>query len=791
MTVVTVALVIGAVVRAFAQTQSNVVDVFVNKDQLYKQTAPFPEGTLFLLTNPFFFQAGATAGTSTSIASGTFALPGTTVQTPLTRDASGNLFFASGRFASSTSLNAAFPNGAYNFALQTASGPFNATVNINGDSYPPDTNPPGFINKQWSAGSMQFDASQDFTFSWNAVAFTVGGSVVLRIVDPLDNRTVLSRTFTSNGPPQNFTLPAGTLSFGHIYTIFLSFVNATVSTSGTTTLSGAYRLTNSATINTIGGPPRITSQTSLKAVVGQRLVYQATANTLARYSGSNLPPGMTLDAASGLVSWVPPAAVLQTVDVTATNLFGVSSPATLQIDVQTPRAGAPIFSNATTATGRAKQPFRFQIITSRATSAARFSATNLPTGLTCDAVTGLISGMVTNPGPSLATLQITDGSFIVTSTLELVFTEDPVLPVITSPTRVKLTPGQAFSYTISAPAGPNPADEPAFSIIGALPSGLTFDPKTGTISGVPTGAPQIGDDGSGTKALNDAPISTIQLGATNTHGTGTVPVAFLLAPSGLVNISTRLAVGTGDDILIGGFIITGNAGKSVIVRGMGPSLPLSGSLQDPTLDLRGNGLSVTNDNWRATQEQAIKDTTIPPTDDRESAIVATLQPDATTQAGNFTALVSGKNGATGIGLVEVYDLGTVPFDSTSKSQLAEISTRGKVLAGDNAMIGGFIITGTTTKVIVRGIGPELTTAGVPGALQDTTLDLRDRNGAPLAFNDDWRTDQQQAIIDSGVPPKDDRESAIVRTLVPGNYTAILRGKNNTTGLALVEVYSLP
>jgi hypothetical protein len=193
---------------------------------------------------------------------------------------------------------------------------------------------------------------------------------------------------------------------------------------------------------------------------------------------------------------------------------------------------------------------------------------------------------------------------------------------------------------------------------------------------------------------------------------------------------------------------------------------------------------VTNDNWRDTQEQLIKDTSIPPNDDRESAIVAGLDP------GNYTAIVSGKDGGTGIGLVEVYDLGTASLDTTTKAQLAEISTRGNVLTADNVIIGGFIISGVNTKVLVRGIGPSLTAFGIGNALQDPTIELHDGNGATIGANDDWRSDQQQAIINTSVPPTDDRESAIVATLTPGAYTAILRGKNNITGVALVEVYGL-
>ncbi len=137
-------------------------------------------------------------------------------------------------------------------------------------------------------------------------------------------------------------------------------------------------------------------------------------------------------------------------------------------------------------------------------------------------------------------------------------------------------------------------------------------------------------------------------------------------------------------------------------------------------------------------------------------------------------------------MVEVYDL-----DTAALSQLVQISTRGFVQTNDNVMIGGFILSGSAaTNILVRAIGPTLANAGVTGALQDTTLELVNGNGDTLGANDNWRSDQEQAIRDTTVPPSDDRESAIVSNLPAGNYTAIVRGKANTTGVALVEVFVL-
>jgi hypothetical protein len=233
--------------------------------------------------------------------------------------------------------------------------------------------------------------------------------------------------------------------------------------------------------------------------------------------------------------------------------------------------------------------------------------------------------------------------------------------------------------------------------------------------------------------------------------------------------------------LIGGFIITGTQPKKVIIRAIGPSLPLAGALADPVLELRNSsgGLLASNNNWRSDQEAEIIATTIPPSNDLESAIVATLP--ANNAA--YTAIVRGVDNGTGIGVVEAYDL-----DRAVDSKLANISTRGSVQTGDNVLIGGLIVVGQNPlRVIVRAIGPSLPT---PGALGNPTLELRDGSGALIASNDNWRSDQQAEIIATGIPPSNDLESAIVRNLAPGNYTAIVRGVNGTTGVALVEAYGL-
>ena len=273
--------------------------------------------------------------------------------------------------------------------------------------------------------------------------------------------------------------------------------------------------------------------------------------------------------------------------------------------------------------------------------------------------------------------------------------------------------------------------------------------------------------------------------------------------SGLGNISTRAFVQTGDNVMIGGFIVQGTEPKKVIIRAIGPDLTQYGvpnALVNPTLELHNStgALIASNDNWRdtiiggiITSDQAvdIRRSGYPPGDTRDSAIIAE-QP-----AGSYTAIARGVNNMTGVALMEVYDL-----SPENNSILGNISTRSFVQRGDDVMIGGFIVAGNEPKtVIVRAIGPELTRYGVPNALVDPTLDLHDATGTLIASNDNWQhtiiggiitSPQVQDIRNSGHAPANRSESAIIATLPAGNYTAIVRGVSNTTGVALVEVYDL-
>jgi hypothetical protein len=317
--------------------------------------------------------------------------------------------------------------------------------------------------------------------------------------------------------------------------------------------------------------------------------------------------------------------------------------------------------------------------------------------------------------------------------------------------------GAAFSGTLTIP-----------------PAGLTFSLSAYIF------AKAEGDNPAVSNFKNTAALTfTLPQGVSFTSTDG-----LLSAGSRLANISTRASVAGGDNVSIAGFIVTGNVPKKVIVLGIGPSLAgfVPNPLPNPTLQLnRDNTVLATNDDWKESQQTEIQNSGLAPTNNLESAIIRTLDP------GNYTAVLSDKNNAPGIGVVQVYDL-----DTAADAKLANISTRAFIASGDNVLFAGIIGggTGSQPKVLIRGIGPSLTSFGVSNALQDPLLELHDKNGATIATNNDWQSDQKDAIQATGLAPANPKESAIVTTLQPTNYTAIVKGADGGTGVALVEVYHL-
>jgi CSLREA domain-containing protein len=274
---------------------------------------------------------------------------------------------------------------------------------------------------------------------------------------------------------------------------------------------------------------------------------------------------------------------------------------------------------------------------------------------------------------------------------------------------------------------------------------------------------------------------------------------------GLVgNVSTRLPVGTGDNVLIEGFTVQGPAGsaKKIIVRAIGPSLAAFGitdALPNPTLEIHdadnNNAVVATNDDWKVTQvggfitsdqSAEISASGFAPGNDLESAIIANLAP------GSYTAVVRGAGDSVGTGVVDAFDL-----SAAASARLVNVATRGLIQPGDKLMIAGFITQNGSVRAVVRAIGPSLAAFGIANALPDTTLQLRDGNGALVIENDDWKirssdgTSQQAEIEATGLQPIDDREAAVVTALPPGQYTAQVRGKPETTGTGVVQVYFLP
>jgi hypothetical protein len=367
----------------------------------------------------------------------------------------------------------------------------------------------------------------------------------------------------------------------------------------------------------------------------------------------------------------------------------------------------------------------------------------------------------------------------------------------------------AFSFTanlnMEAPipyritgAGTDPSNPFGFSYTGMLLPGLhryegmfasTIDIPVAT-AGTFSGSLQL--DFGGGAAPSAVPPGTVDLNIQQIDFQLDPLPATVIEPPQSQNISTRANVGTGDNVLIGGIIITGNDTKQVVVRGIGPSLTGAGvtdALADPILELHDStgAIIATNDNWMDNSEadrMILIDNNLAPGSDLESALVVNPSP------GAYTAIVRGVGDTTGVALVEAYDLD----NGTTDSQLANISTRGFVGTGEDVMIGGFILGGgggAFAQIIVRGIGPSLADFGVADPLADPFLELHNADGDVVASNDNWMDDpNMQTVADRGLAPSEPNESAIYEVLPSGAYTAILSGVGDTTGIGLVETYDV-
>jgi hypothetical protein len=338
------------------------------------------------------------------------------------------------------------------------------------------------------------------------------------------------------------------------------------------------------------------------------------------------------------------------------------------------------------------------------------------------------------------------------------------------------TPKATATATATPPITPTP---------GATATATITPTVTATPQTTPIPTPLASPTSTATPLPTVTPSATVTLSASVTpRPTPTATATPRRRPKPkAINLSTRMRVETGDSAGIGGFIVTGAVSKQVLIRGVGPSLSVPNALADPRLEVHGPGTftAISNDNWRDTDAAAIQATGIPPANDLESAILATLPP------GAYTAVMTGKGNASGVAVVEVYDL-----SQSESAKLGNMSTRAPVSTGDNILIAGFVLgdSGVDDRVVVRGVGPSLTGAGVANALADPILELRDVNGALIAANNDWRDNPAAAdeISAAGLAPTNNIEAAIAVTLPPGVYTALLSGGNNGTGIGVVEVY---
>jgi len=254
-----------------------------------------------------------------------------------------------------------------------------------------------------------------------------------------------------------------------------------------------------------------------------------------------------------------------------------------------------------------------------------------------------------------------------------------------------------------------------------------------------------------------------------------------------LNVSTRGLVTSRDDTLIGGLIITGTESKLVALRVLGPSLSGSGivgAVGNPSLTVYDSTGQVvaTNDDWATDPASAgLIAVGLAPSDPLEAATQQSLAP------GAYTVIARSQDGTSGVGLVEAYDV-----SPTSNSKLGNLSTRGFVGLGEDALIGGFIVGDVANSpLIVRAMGPSLAGLGTSDALDDPSLTIYDGNGTAIAANDDWEDGAHKLEVqNNGLAPVDASESALSLFLPPGEYSAIVDSANSGTGVGLVEVYAL-
>ena len=460
--------------------------------------------------------------------------------------------------------------------------------------------------------------------------------------------------------------------------------------------------------------------------------------------------------------------------------------------------GPPVITSPRTASGQRGQPFSYRITaTNNPTS---FAAEGLPSGLSIDTSSGLISGTpndfgtfevqisatnIHGTGSALLTLSIASGETTVVQFRDELYTVTNPQSTVTLIVDLARAGGDNGSFRVdyTTEDGSAKAAQDYEPQSGTLFFASGEKQKTITIAVNPQNAPHA-------ERTFFVHLFNPSHGAVG-RSRATVVISYPDVSTKLLNISTRAPVRTGEDVMIAGFIVQGTAPKRVVLRAIGPSLTalgVPGAIADPTLTLMdSNGSQIGfNDNYdsnSAEDRRTLNDHGLTPSDTRESAVVATIAP------GQYTTILRGKTN--GAGLVEVYDI-----SGTNASRFVNISTRSRVGEGDNgAMIAGFIIAappqqaGSPQRMLVRALGPSLGETGISDTLENPKLDIY-RGSELIMSNDDWKSDQRQALQASGVAPKKDREAAIIADLEPGSYSAVVRGVGSNTGVALVELYQL-
>jgi PKD repeat protein len=593
----------------------------------------------------------------------------------------------------------------------------------------------------------------------------------------------------ATGSPTGYTaspLPAGlavNAATGAITGIPTAAAVTIVTLTATNGAGTSLPVTLTITVAAAGGAPVITSPLTAPGTVGTPFVTYtiAATNSPTSFTAAGLPAGLTLNLATGAINGTPTAAGVSVVALGATNATGTGT-STLTITVAaagvTPIITSPTSANVPGTVGTTLVTYPITA-TGLPTS---YSATGLPPGLTLNTLTGAITGTPTAVGTYTVTIGATNSTGTGTATVVFAISAAAVAPIITIPTNPTGTVGTPIvTYPITATGLPT-----SYTATG-LPPGLSLNPLTGEINGTPT----------------TPGTYTVTITATNGSGTSTVTITWVIAPFGyshIVNFSARAMSGPGSDTLIVGFVVSGD-GKNLLVRGIGPGLAAFGIanfLPDPILTLFNidGTVEATDSGWQVNSAGLNDGALIASTaasvgafplasGSMDSALLVTVD------NGVHTTGLLTTNGASGVGLIEIYDTGGNPYAS-----LTNVSARMEVTGGNGILIAGLVIGGNGPKtVLIRGVGPTLSQFGVTGALADPVITVFSGTSA-IASNSSWGTGTstaaQIASASAGVGAfplsSGSKDAALLTTLNPGAYTVEVTSASSANGVALIEVY---